>query len=114
VCLDTKSGLELRENGILAMAVFNWLLAPHEDYAVAIDAELASRVGQLRMRLLQLAHHPSALGYPHSTPASTAMVRVSRTGRGSYAGALARRTAWSLVGVDAISRRRRTTMTRRH
>ena len=49
--LDIETGLELRENGIPRdVAVFTWLLAPHEDYAAAIDAELdfgVSTVGQL-------------------------------------------------------------------
>ena len=49
--LDIETGLELRRNGIPRdVAVFTWLLAPQEDYAAAIEAELdfgVSSIGQL-------------------------------------------------------------------
>ena len=49
--LDIETGLELRRNGIPRdVAVFTWLLAPQEDYAAAIEAELdfgVSSMGQL-------------------------------------------------------------------
>lgn len=39
--LDIETGLELRKNGIpRGVALFAWLLAPQEDYAAAIDAEI--------------------------------------------------------------------------
>jgi alanine racemase len=49
--LDIETGLELRRSGIPRdVAVFTWLLAPQEDYAAAIEAELdfgVSSIGQL-------------------------------------------------------------------
>ena len=49
--LDIETGLELRRNGLPRdVAVFTWLLAPQEDYAAAIEAELdfgVSTIGQL-------------------------------------------------------------------
>ena len=46
--LDIDTGLELRQNGIpREVAVFTWLLGPHEDYTAAIDVELDFGVSTL-------------------------------------------------------------------
>ncbi|MBC7763912.1 MAG: alanine racemase [Candidatus Saccharibacteria bacterium] len=49
--IDVETGLELRRNGIPRdVAVLTWQLAPNEDYAAAIEAELdfgVSTIGQL-------------------------------------------------------------------
>jgi alanine racemase len=99
--LDIETGLELRENGILAMWRCSPLLAPHEDYAARSMPNWISRVPRSAslMRLLQLAHHPRS-----NTQFDTGLHRNGAEYRGlAGSGMMTPRASDSVepVGVDA-------------